>query len=295
MSNKTIIGHLSIFSANLIYGANYSIAKYVMPAHIKPFGFILLRVLGATILFWFSGIFIKEKIEKKDYYRLFWCGFFGVALNQLMFFAGLNLTVPINASIIMICTPVLVVIISHYLLNEKFTWLKVGGIALGIAGALMLILSGKSLTISNGNPLGDFFILINATSFAIYLVIAKPLIQKYNVITISKWIFLIGLVIVAPFGYSELTLVEWETFTPKLYWATAFVVVGVTYLAYLGNNYGLKTLNPGIVSFYIYLQPFLAAFVAMALGTDKLTIVKITAALIIFTGIYLISKKPKPI
>jgi drug/metabolite transporter (DMT)-like permease len=295
MANKSIVGHLAIFSANLIYGANYSIAKLVMPNHIKPFGFILLRVLGATLLFWLSGLIIKEEIAKEDYKRLFWCGFFGVALNQLMFFAGLNLTVPINASIIMICTPVLVVVISHYLLKEKFTWYKISGITLGIAGALLLILSGKKVNVSNGNPLGDFFILINASSFAIYLVIAKPLIQKYHVVTISKWMFLIGLILVTPFGFKELGEVKWEFFTPRLIWATAFVVIAVTYLAYLGNNFGLKKLNPGIVSFYIYLQPFLAALVAMFLGTDKITIVKVSAAIIIFTGIYLISIKQKSV
>jgi len=289
--NKELMGHIAIFSANLFYGANFSIAKLIMPAHIKPFGFILLRVLGAAILFWITGFSVKEKIDKQDYKRLFWCGVFGVAINQLMFFAGLNLTAPINAAIIMICTPILVLVVSHYLLKEVFKPIKFIGIALGITGALMLILSGNKAGFGNGNPLGDFFILINATAFAVYLVMVKPLIQKYHVITLSKWLFLIGLFIVFPFGYSELAQVQWHTFSLKLYIATAFVVIAVTYLAYLFNNYGLKQLSPGIVSFYIYLQPFLATVIAVFFGTDILTINKIIAAVIIFTGIYLVSKK----
>lgn len=291
--NNNLQGHLAILSANLIYGANFSIAKLVMPQYIKPFGFILLRVLGAAVLFWISGFFIKEKIHPTDFKRLFWCSFFGVALNQLMFFAGLNLTVPINASIIMITTPVLVLIISHFILKEPFKLTNIIGILLGITGASILIIGSKKAAWGGGNPLGDFFILINATSFAIYLVIAKPLIQKYHVITLSKWIFLIGLVLVLPFGFNELKAINWHTFTPQLYAATTFVVVGVTYFAYLGNNFGLKKLNPNAVSYYIYLQPLFASIIAILLKLDAITSIKILAAIIIFTGIYLINKKIK--
>lgn len=291
MTKKELSGHIAIFSANLIYGANYSVAKYVMPTYIKAMGFVLMRVTGALLLFWLLSLFFPEKVERKDALKLFWCGIFGVAINQLMFFKGLDLTTPINASIIMITAPILVLVISSILLKDVITFQKVIGIALGIGGALILILSGKKASFGNSTALGDFFIFINAISFSIYLVLVKKLITKYSVITISKWIFLVGFVICLPFGWNEFQSIRWEEFSFNLYAAVLYVIVAVTFLAYLFNNYGLKTLNPNIVSFYIYLQPFLAALFAIYLGKDVLTLKKLISASLIFTGVYFISTK----
>ena len=87
--NKTILAHFALLAANSIYAINYSFAKDVMPDFILPSGFILLRVIGALLLFSLAYfIFIKEKVEQKDIFRLAICGVFGVAINQLLFFEG---------------------------------------------------------------------------------------------------------------------------------------------------------------------------------------------------------------
>ena len=138
--NKTFLAHISLFVANLIYALNYTIAKDVMPKYIEPSGFILLRVVGAVVLFsLYYFLFIKEKVENKDILLLSVCGLFGVAINQLLFFEGLNLTTPINASIIMTVNPVLVLLLSYFLINESITFKKGLGIIVGIFGAYILI------------------------------------------------------------------------------------------------------------------------------------------------------------
>ena len=294
LNNQNLKAHLALLGANVIYGVNYSIAKDVMPEYIQPFGFIFCRVLGALILFWLFQLVVKtDKIERKDFLRLFVCGVFGVASNQLMFFYGLNLTTPINAAIIMTCNPILVLVFSAFLIKERITPYKVLGIFLGLAGAAGLILNKASLSIDSSNFIGDLFIFLNATSYAIYLVTVKPLMSKYSPLTVIKWVFLFGFLIVIPFGFTEFQSINWSSFNPSIWGAFVFVVVGTTFLAYLFNIYGLKRLNPSVVSTYIYSQPLIASLVALMMQKDDLDMVKIVSACFIFAGVYLVSIKQK--
>jgi drug/metabolite transporter (DMT)-like permease len=237
--------------------------------------------------------FFKEKIEKKDFGRLAICGFFGVAANQLMFFYGLNLTNPINAGIIMTANPIMVLLASAFILNTRITYLKIIGLVLGISGALMILLFKKGFSFGSETWVGDLFIFLNATSYAIYLVLVKPLMHKYSPITVIKWVFTFGFLYVIPFGFNQFTEINWTSFTADIWLKFAFVIVATTFLAYLFNIYGLKRLNPSIVSTYIYLQPLIAALFAIWVGKDSFTWIKLTAAVLIFTGVYLVSKPAK--
>jgi drug/metabolite transporter (DMT)-like permease len=286
--------HLALLAANTIYGINYTVAKDVMPTYIEPFGFILLRVAGALSLFWIIQFFGQsEKIDKKDFPRLILCGFFGVALNQLLFFKGLNITNPINASIIMTSNPILVLLISSFLLKEKISFLKGIGIGVGLIGACTLIfVSENSNNFSFGNETiwGDIMILINAASYGIYLVIAKPLMIKYKPLTVIKWVFTFGLIFVFPISISEFSEIQWTAMPTKIIAKVAFVIIGTTFLAYLLNIYALKKVNPSVVSIYLYLQPIIATIVAIMWGKDQLTSVKIIATILIFISVYLVTK-----
>ncbi|MES1224550.1 MAG: DMT family transporter [Bacteroidota bacterium] len=281
--------HLALFIAALIYGANYTIAKGVMPDYLQPFGFIMVRVTGAVILFWITGIFVPEKINRKDIPLLAFCGMFGVAINQLLFFKGLSMTTPINAAIIMVITPILVLLVATSLASERITGKKLTGIVTGLVGAILLLLVKHDLSLGSLTWRGDLCILINAISWGIYLVVAKPLIMKYRTITVIKWVFLFAWFYVLPFGYSEFMEADFSSMPPNILLSVAFVVLGTTYFAYLLNNYALQKVSSSVVSIYIYLQPLLAAGIAIVSGKDDLDAVKITSALLIFVGVYLVS------
>lgn len=287
---KNIKPHLAIFIANMLYGANYTIAKFVMPDYIKPFAFIFLRVSGALLFFMILHFFFsREKVEKEDYFRLFLSGMFGVAINMLMFFKGLNLTYPINASLIMITTPILVFALATIFLKERIAWYKIVGLGMGLFGAF-LIIGGKNFNFSTTTAIGDFMVLINAISYSIYLTIVKPLMKKYQAITVIKWVFFFGFFPVLFFSYNEVQEIAWYSFTNTVWLSLAFVVIGVTMGTYLLNIYGLSKLNSSVVGVYIYLQPILATFFAwIFLGEINLTKEKIMAAILIFTGVYLVS------
>lgn len=285
-----IFSHISIFIANFIYALTYTYAKDVMPNYVSPFAFILLRVIGAVILFWITYlVFVKEKLLKKDFLRVALAAVFGVALNQLLFFKGLNMTTPINASIIMTSNPIMVLIMSYFLLKEKVTLRKAIGILFGLIGASNLILNGASLSLSPEHMLGNMYVLINAASYAVFLVIVRPLMQKYNPITIMTYVFTFGLLYVLPFGFPGLMEVKFSELPISIVYEILFVVVATTYLAYMLNAGALRNLRPSVVSMYIYAQPILATIIAIQLGSDTLSRNKIISAIIIFIGVYLVS------
>lgn len=289
-----VAAHLALLGANLFYGAGFTVAKSVMPRLIGPFGFILIRVLIVTALFWLTwtgGSAYRTTIARKDWKLLILGGVFGVALNQLMFFWGLNMTTPIHASLIMLSTPLIITIITTILLSEKLGWDKALGLALGIGGAALLILGRQQGSTANASNLllGDLGILLNATSYAIYLIIIRPLMQRYRPIIVIRWVFLFGACMVMPFGWGQFLDIKWAAFELVDYGAIAFIVVCCTFFTYLWNTYALRYLSASTAGGYIYLQPFFAAIVAVSFAGESINALKLVAAALIFTGVYLVN------
>ena len=288
MKQKLLFAHIALFGANLIYAFNYGYAKDVMQGgFVPPFTFILFRAIGATILFWITSLFFYQKIDKKDLWRFALCGFFGVTANQLMFFSGLDLTSTIHASIIMISSPIIVSILSIFMIKDQMNWKKAIGIGIGLIGALIVILH-KNKGSGEFGIWGDVLIFLNASSYGLYLICVKPLMKKYQPITVIKWVFTFGLIGVIPFGAYQIGQVNWVM--PKdILLKIGFVILFTTYLCYLFNIYGIKHVSPTIVSTYIYLQPILTSFIALITGREKLESIVIFSSLLIFTGVYLVS------
>lgn len=285
--------HLSLLAVNLIYGANYAIAKLAMPAFISPFAFILLRV-GSGVIFYslLYLILVKEKIDKKDLGWFLICGFFGVAINQICFFTGLSKTTEINASLLMITTPILVIVFSAVIAKEKISMFKMLGIALGVAGAL-LILKGKGafFTFSSTTFAGDLFIFINAVSYGLYLVLVKKLMKKYHPLTVISGVFMAGFIPVCLVGGHELAQVQWQKMTPLVWCSIGFVVLFTTFTAYLLNIYALKNTSSSLVGIYIYSQPIFATLISILMGKQELSRLTVLAAILIFSGVFLANQK----
>jgi drug/metabolite transporter (DMT)-like permease len=281
--------HLSLFLVSLIYAATFSIAKEVMPYYIKPMGLITIRVWGAISLLWVTHfLFVKESIYgKKDFLMLLKCAVFGVAANMLLFFKGLAITTPINAAILMVTTPLFVAFFSFFLLNEKVTKLKVIGLCFGVFGAILLLL-GPSLSFSSSTLWGDVMVMTNAIIYAYYLIIAKPLLHKYSPLTVIKWTFFFGGLLVIPFGFTELKEVQWQAIPNSIWSAIIFLIIGATYITYVLNAWALRNANATLVGAYIYLQPVLATIIAVSIGKDSLTLPKVLFSLLIFIGVYLV-------
>ncbi len=294
--SKRSLAILAALGATTIYGLNHTIAKGVMPMYIKPFGFIMLRVVGATILFWgISFLGPREKIERKDWGRIMLCSLFGMAINMLAFFKGLDLSTPINSAVLVTTTPIIVVILSVFLIKEKIRAFKIIGIMIGLTGALILVLYGNEIRQDASNiPLGNALFLCNSLFFGLYLILVKKLLEKYHPITLLKWLFLLGIVYNLPVALPDFLEVSWSTLPFEAIWKMAFVVIGTTFFAYLFNVFALTQLKASTVSAFVYVQPVIGILFAVLSGKDTLTTVKICAAFLVLSGVYLVSKKPKP-
>ena len=300
MLTNTHKAHLALLGANVIYGANYLIAKGIMPNKIGPSAFVFIRLFCGVILFWIIKFFIKERIAKKDMLRLALCGLLGAAANQLLFFNGLNLTSPIDASIIITSIPVMVLIFSAFILKEKITLNKLLGITIGGIGAILLIWYGNTAE-GTSSFLGNLLVFLNACCYGLYLVIVKPLMKKYNSITLISWVFLFGFVFMFPFGISDLLSTDFSSFDLNTYLVITFVVIFTTFFAYLFNIYALNYVSPSVNSSYVYLQPavsfIMVSIYAYVLMHDEyaqdINLIKILSCLLVVSGVYLISRKAK--
>ncbi|MDX1445587.1 DMT family transporter [Lishizhenia sp.] len=296
---NVIIAHLALFAVNMIYGANYILAKDVMPNYLGPNAFIFMRVAGASLLFWIILLFQKrEKIERKDWLKIAACGLFGIAMNQLFFFNGLSLTSGINASIIMTSTPIIVAVLAFFIRKEALSKMKVSGIVIGAIGAISLTLAGSNPAVDSA--LGDLFIFVNAASYSVYLILAKSLMEKYKPLTVLTYVMTFGLFLITlfPLTIPELMDTDFASFTGPIIGKVIFVIVGVTFIAYLFNIFALQHVSPTVSGSYIYLQPILAIFFAffffyIGISDDdsgSVSLEKVLYMLLVFAGVFITSR-----
>ncbi len=290
--NIRVVAFLAALGATTIYGINHTVAKGVMPNYVGAFGFIFLRTGGAALLFWISSIFVKsEKIAKQDWKPLITAAILGASINMLSFFKGLELSTPINSSILVTITPIIVVIFSSILLKEKIYFTKVLGIAMGLVGAIGLVIYGKEVRMDAPNiPLGNTLFIVNATAYGLYLIVIKKVMEKYQPITVLKWVFTIAFIVNLPITYSSFNQINWEM-PPSIIASVVFVILGTTYMTYLFNGFALTKLKASTVSSFVYVQPLIGIIVAILSGQDQLNFTKVAAGILVLSGVYFASKK----
>lgn len=288
--SKKLLAHAAVLGANVLYGINYLAVKEIVPDAMHPHALSVMRAMGALILLWGSFAFVRsQKVDPKDWYRLVIAGILGVAINQTLLIVGINKTSSINASIIMTSNPLFVMLFAAIFLRNKITKLKVLGVLLGGSGAALLIYNSARIDINSSTIVGDMIILTNSVMYAVYLIWMKPLMRKYDAFTVMRWMFLFGSGFVLLFGGGEFMSTDFASFSPQVWYATAFVVVGATFLTYLLNVYGLQHVNPSTVSIYINLQPIVASLAAILLARDHLDTVRVVSMLLVIAGVYCVS------
>ena len=267
--------------------------KYISPSLIGPYGVNILRVGISLILFWTIWLFGKTAIgiQKKHLPRFLLCGFTGVAANQMLFIKGLTMTSTIHASLLMLCTPLLITLFAFWVLKEKITLFKAAGLALGIGGALLLILSKEKAGNNTASLSGDILIILNAIFYTIYFMLVKPLMKAYPPLHVIRWVFTFGFIMILPFGWMQFSSIQWSQFEASHFISLSFIVICGTFLAYFFTVYGLQHLGAGVTGAYIYTQPIFAAIVATVVLHEQFTLQKILSGVMIFAGVFLVSRK----
>ncbi|MDR1937793.1 MAG: DMT family transporter [Tannerellaceae bacterium] len=294
MSNEKIKGHIFIFLANILFAVNISISKSLIPSHLTPEALTLLRVLFGCAMFWIASLFVTyERVPMKDLGVLFLCALCGIALNQSLFMSGLNLTSPIDASIIATAGPIYVMLLAALILKEPITGQKSLGVFLGVVGAVMLILSSGPAGNQSGGLAGNLRIVLSNLLYSVYVVLSRPLSQRYSAVTIMKWMFLFSAVMLLPFMYRQVQeapafhreILDWTELGGIFY-----VLMFATFIPYLLIPMSLKRLRPTTVSMYNYIQPIVASLLAVLIGQDSFSIGKLLSAALVFIGVYLVTQ-----
>lgn len=280
----------AVIIANFLFGTNVIAVKHITPHLVSPTALTTLRVVGSAILFW-SLLGVKQpaqSFQKKEIFLLILCAILGISLNQALSIKGISLTSPIHASLLILTTPIAISLLAALFLNEKLNNYKIMGLLLGISGGALLILSRDLSAVNTGDQAkGDFFVILSALCYSSYVLLMKPLAVKFNNMLILKWVFLIGSLISLPIGFKDIMNIDWGRFNAISWFCLIYIVVGATFLAYLFMNYGISQLGSSRTSSFMYSQPFFAAIAAILILNENISLPKLVAAGLIFSGVYI--------
>ena len=294
MKTDKLIGHLAAAGAYAIFGFNIVFCKDVANAGtVPPMVFFTLRTAGATALFWLLSLFLpRERIPRRDFWKVILASFIGLFVPQATFLFAISMATSIDTAVLGSLTPIYTMLFALVFLHEPITAKKAGGVALSLGGALLLIFNSIHApgAVDHTRPLGVVFLLINALSFAAYLGAFRPLISRYSVVTLMKWMFLFAMLLALPFSLPGLIRLDWSALTPAVGWEIAYVVFFATFVAYFLIPVAQKRIRPTLVSLYSYLQPIIAALVSVVIGMDRFTWQKALATVLVFTGLVLVSR-----
>ena len=293
MDNKRpLLAHLSMFMACAFWGLMAPLGKDAMTHGIDGLHMVTFRVVGGCLLFWLTSLFVKkERVPVRDRLLFAGAGLFGLVTNQCCYTIGLSITSPINASIVTTSMPIFAMILAALILHEPITGKKALGVLMGCSGALILILTSAAHASDRvGDIRGDLLCLGAQFSFALYLSLFQPLIRRYTVFTVNRWMFLWASVMILPFTAGHVFAIDPKT-VPAQTWAEAFYVVFFgTYVAYILTMIGQRTLRPTVLSVYNYVQPLVAVTVSLLTGMGVLKWSQGLAVVLVFSGVWLVTK-----
>ncbi len=291
-NNKPLKAHLCMLIAEVIWGLMSPIGKDAMIHGISGITMVFFRVSGAMLLFWIAGCFVpKEHIPRKDFFLFAAAALFGVTCNQCLFIIGLSYTSPVNASVITTSMPIFAMMWAFLIIKEPITLKKAGGVAIGCAGAIILILTSMNAASHKvGDVRGDLMILVAQCSFALYMSLFSKLIKRYSVFTINKYMFFWATLYILPIALGDLQATNFAAVSSRTWMETGFVVFFGTFISYITLMMGQRVLRPTIVGVYNYVQPIVAVVVSVLTGIGTFTLYQGVAIVFVFSGVWLVIK-----
>jgi drug/metabolite transporter (DMT)-like permease len=289
---KMIVAHVSMFFACAFWGLMAPLGKDAMTHGIDGIDMVSFRVAGGACLFWLTSLFVKHQhVPLRDKLMFAGAGLFGLVFNQCCYTIGLSITSPVNASIVTTSMPIFAMLLSALILKEPITGKKAIGVLMGCSGALILILTSVAAVSDKvGDIRGDLLCLGAQFSFALYLSLFNPLIKRYDVFTINKWMFLWASLMIAPFTGAHVAAIEWSSVPVRTWLEAGYVVLFGTYISYILTMIGQRTLRPTVVSVYNYVQPIVSVSASVILGISMLQWSQGLAVVLVFAGVWLVNK-----
>ncbi len=297
-TRNTVIGNLACFAAYFIFGFNIVFCKNIANCGmVSPIALFCMRALGAFVLFEICSVIRHdhERIVLKDMWKVALASFLGLFLTQLSFLKAVTMATAIDVSILSILSPIMAMIVGALFMRDRITINGILGLSISVAGVLFLIFNTRGMGggASRTSIGGIILMLVNTLSFATYVALFKPLIQRYSVICFMKWMFLFSAILALPFGFKDLVSIDYSAIPTDIILQILYVVVFATFVSYFLIPIGQKRIPPIVVCMYSYVQPVMALAISIALGLDTMSWTKTIAATLVFLGVGIVNFSSK--
>ena len=293
MQNHRLQAHTAVLLANIIFGLGVPVTKLLLDQWVSPMAYMATRCLGAAAIFWLISLFLpREKVAPRDLTVVILGGLLGIVVSQTLTAWALTFTTPVYFSLIATLTPVATMLCATLFIGEKISTHGVVGVALGVAGAMLMVFIGWQGGSGKNDILGIALTLLSMLTWAVYLIITRKVSARYTAVTQMKWVFLASAIAVLPFSLTDLQSAT--LYSAATQWSglaeMAFIVVFATVAGYFAIPFAMRYLKATTVSVYTNLQPIVASLVAIALSQDVLTWDKPVALVLVLLSAWLVTK-----
>ena len=290
--SKVQLAISALIISNIIWGAAFPIYKWALE-DIEPFTFTFLRFFIAALII-LPFVANNLKIQKEDYVRMGAIALSGVSLSVSFWLLGLQSTISINAPIIGSTGPIFLLLFASFFLHEKLKSKTIIGTVISLMGIIFIVLRPALDAANSGSIVGNLFFLLATLLVITHALLIKKIANKYNLLSITFWTFLIGSLSLMPLALYETyihgSLIELSIpGISGLIYATIFSSV----IAYSLLAYGLKYIQASEVGVFSYIDPIIAAIIAMPLLGEEITSTYLIGSLLVFLGIYIAEGKYK--
>ena len=293
MQNNRLQAHTAVLLANIIFGLGVPVTKLLLDQWVSPMAYMATRCLGAAAIFWLISLFLpREKVAPRDLTVIILGGLLGIVVSQTLTAWALTFTTPVYFSLIATLTPVATMLCAALFIGEKISVRGIAGVALGVAGAMLMVFVGWQGGSGKNDILGIALTLLSMFTWAVYLIITRKVSARYTAVTQMKWVFLASAIAVLPFSLTDLQSAT--LYSAATQWSglaeMAFIVVFATVAGYFAIPFAMRYLKATTVSVYTNLQPIVASLVAISLSQDVLTWDKPVALVLVLLSAWLVTK-----
>lgn len=281
--------YLALIAVQVLFGL-WPTAGAIAMQSLSPPALIGYRTLLGGPLMFLAVRAYRRPPAVRDLVQLAVLAGFGVAANQLLYVEGLKRAGPVNAVVLVMVIPVITLLVATALGRERPSRRAVVGVVLTVLGVLALV-RGERFDLSDGRMQGNLLILANTTCYAIYLVLAKPVVARLGPMTTVGWVFLLGALEALPWTGPAVVATDWADLPGSAWWSLAFILVGPTIGTYFLNAYALKRAEASVVALFIGLQPVVGAATAWALLGSAPTVRTMASAAVIVVGVLVASRR----
>jgi drug/metabolite transporter (DMT)-like permease len=280
---------------SLIWGINFSAVKGAL-SDFSPLTFNAIR-FGTSSLILLSLLWIRERsigIHRKDLGYFVMLALIGNTIYQLFFINGIALTTAINSSLILATTPIFIILFGAVLGVEKINSRVVQGVILSFAGIIMIILgSGKPLTISDQSLRGDLLIIANPICWSIYTVLSKPMLKEYSPLKLTTVTMAIGTVPLLLVSIPSVSTENWAAISTNAWLGLAFSAVFAIAIGYTLWYIGVSRIGSSRTALYDNLVTVFAVASAWVLLSEGMTAIQIVGAVLVFASLYVARRSGK--